>query len=527
MPAANGVETLLRALSRGAYHRPLLGVVVAIAAGLRIYHIGAQSLWIDELEEGHTARAAIPELLQYVRQDAGGAPLDYLGVKLTTSLFGAGTVGTRLWALLLGCTAVVLVYFVATAWFKRPVVGLVSAFLLALSGFHLYYSIEARPYALSVAAALLQLWLFHRAIERDRWRDWLAFGALAGVVLYAHYFLAVLLVAEGVGLFVVRLWGAAGARWHREQVLGAVSQLLRFAAAACIAAALFAPWIWFASLTQLHDLGWPVLPRLTPARVYTILGTLLALGPLGQAAAPASALGPLDPRQTLMLWSVLAMAAAGIYWELAERRLNVLVLVLVPAIAIPAAWIADQRQHYFWSERQVIFVLPCLYLLCAAGVVGTARWLLRLIGRDRDLRQAMPAIAGAVAVAIVAWTALSWHSIHAVYLDRWIAKENWRQASAFAAQHTKSDTLVYSFLPDMFAYGVAYYQPQLEARGRWTPMDSQTAARTVASLDLHPDDLVVTAASYVADGSAADELLRSKGFTPRDFPGQIRVYSAG
>jgi hypothetical protein len=127
-------------------------------------------------------------------------------------------------------------------------------------------------------------------------------------------------------------------------------------------------------------------------------------------------------------------------------------------------------------------------------------------------------------LAIALWAGLSWHTIHSVYLGRWIAREDWRPTSAFAAQHTRPDTQVYSFLPDMFAFGVAYYQPQLEPHGRYLPMDAASAGQAVAALELHRDDLIVTLVPDVGDGSAADRLLTSRGFAHRDFPGEIRVY---
>ena len=471
-----------------------LGAIFVLGSGLRAYQLNRQSLWIDELEEGHTARAALPQLLAYVRADAGGTPLDYLGVKLTTSVFGAGTVGTRLWAFTMGCVAIVLIYFVATAWFKSSVAGLAAALLLALSPFHIYYSQEARPYALSVVALLVLLLLFHHALVQRGWAGWLLFGAGLGIALYAHYFLAVAVVPAGLTLAACR-----AREWRQSG-----PEALKFVTGVALAALIFSPWVLYSSLGQLRDLGWPPPPPLDAHRVFQVFDTLLGLGPLGLAQAPSGNFGPVHKREVLLTVGVLFGAAAGLVLELRKGRYLVLLAAMIPLLAIPLAWTADQRQHYFWSERQVIFVLPCLYLLAAAGV-----------GRLASLRIATrPALAGAT-TALVVWAALSLGPIEKIDAGQWLPKADWRDASAFAASVTRPDTRVYSFLNQQFAYGIAYYQPQLEHRGHAVDISLQG----LGAVDLRPDDIVVA-----QPDAAVAELMASRSFSYRDFPGGIRLY---
>jgi 4-amino-4-deoxy-L-arabinose transferase-like glycosyltransferase len=474
-----------------------LAAIVVVGAVLRAYNLGARSLWIDELEEGHTARSTLPKLLEYVRNDAGGAPLDYLGVKLTTSVVGGGTVGTRLWAFTMGCLAIVLIFFVAKAYFASVWAGLAAAALLALSPFHIYYSQEARPYALAVVAVLALLLLFHRALERRDWSGWLWFGCGLGVALYGHYFLAVVVLPAALTLAACR-WG----EWRRSG-----AEALEFIVAVGLAALVFAPWLVSSSIGQLHDLGWPPPPSLDPHRLFQIFNTLIGLGPLGLAQAPSGDFGPLHKREMLLTASVLLSAAAGLVLEIRKRRYAVLLPALIPLLAIPVAWAADQRQHYFWSERQVIFVLPCVYLLAAAAIAQVASL--------RPLERLAPA---AAVVAVLLWGALSFGSIGKVYQGQWLTKADWRDASAFAASRTHADTRVYSFLNDQFAYGVAYYQPQLESRGR--TVDVTPAG--LAGIDLQQDDLVVTSSA-----APVDELMAKRSFAYHDFPGGIRVYFYG
>jgi hypothetical protein len=149
-------------------------------------------------------------------------------------------------------------------------------------------------------------------------------------------------------------------------------------------------------------------------------------------------------------------------------------------------------------------VLPCFYLLAAAAVA----WVATLRPQERWLPLAAVG-------ALVIWSGLNWASMEKVYQGQWLPKADWRDASAFAASRSSADTRVFSFLNDQFAYGVAYYQPQLEPKGRWVDVSPQG----LAGIDLQPDDVVVAS----SDATLVDPLAQ-RSFSYRDFPGGIRVY---
>ena len=52
-----------------------VSLLAILAAGveLRAYHLGQQSLWVDELGEGTTAQAPLSQFFYDIRQDAGAA----------------------------------------------------------------------------------------------------------------------------------------------------------------------------------------------------------------------------------------------------------------------------------------------------------------------------------------------------------------------------------------------------------------------------------------------------------------------
>ncbi|MCB1078864.1 MAG: glycosyltransferase family 39 protein, partial [Verrucomicrobiae bacterium] len=63
--------------------------------------------------------------------------------------------------------------------------GLISAFLLSIHPWHVRYSTEARGYGLVFGFAALAFFFLLLAMERRRWRYWLAFGASQALCLWA------------------------------------------------------------------------------------------------------------------------------------------------------------------------------------------------------------------------------------------------------------------------------------------------------------------------------------------------------
>jgi len=124
--------------------------------------------------------------------------LYYVLVWPWTHLFGSGEVGIRAFSALAGTATVVAAYGAGAALLSRRA-GLIAAALVAVNPFLLWYSQEARAYALAVLFVAVGLWLFARGLAGGR-------GALAGwaivsgLALATHYFAVFVVVAEAVWL---------------------------------------------------------------------------------------------------------------------------------------------------------------------------------------------------------------------------------------------------------------------------------------------------------------------------------------
>jgi uncharacterized membrane protein len=85
-------------------------------------------------------------------------------------------------------------------------VGLIAAFLLAISPFAVGYAQEARSYAFLEMLSCLSLLLLLLALARRRWYWWLGYVISASLVLYTHFFGWFVFGAEVLFAAILLLW---------------------------------------------------------------------------------------------------------------------------------------------------------------------------------------------------------------------------------------------------------------------------------------------------------------------------------
>ncbi|HEY7135657.1 MAG TPA: hypothetical protein VIB48_11365 [Acidimicrobiia bacterium] len=165
----------------------VLGVLVVIGAGFRLWALGVHRLNFDESFTAMAGRMSFSRMMAYLRAHDSHPPLDYL---LHAPLARAGVSELVLRLPSVACSIGALAVF---AWWtrRRGIAGIVATALMALSAFQITHGREARMYAelelLGVAIAVLA-WTWLR-----RPRPWhaAALGALvlAGLLTHVSMFL--------------------------------------------------------------------------------------------------------------------------------------------------------------------------------------------------------------------------------------------------------------------------------------------------------------------------------------------------
>jgi mannosyltransferase len=146
------------------YTLVVLIIILLLGAGLRVYHLGTEDLWYDEVCT--ITYSQVPwSQINYEPEDFPHYLFNhfvmFFWLKLNqTALFA------RLFSALVGIISIYLIYLFGR-YLLNSTVGLLGALFLSLSSYHIYYSQELRAYALQLFLILLMVYIFYRTEEKD------------------------------------------------------------------------------------------------------------------------------------------------------------------------------------------------------------------------------------------------------------------------------------------------------------------------------------------------------------------------
>jgi 4-amino-4-deoxy-L-arabinose transferase-like glycosyltransferase len=232
-----------------------------VGEALRLYHLGTQSLWVDEGYTAYLVRLTPVGYVQNVLHTVRNIlpPLYFALLHYWTVLVGRSEVTLRLPSAVFGVLAIPLLYLVVVRLFDVTT-AMLSAAVLTMSLFQLRYSQEARMYELLALLSLASLYLLVRLLSQARTWQVGALAVVDALVVYTHHYGALLLIAEA-GYVVMRalvrdLDGPVVRRWLVSRA---------------VFAALVLPWALI-FVNQLHKVGeYPWLPPVTWRSLYDVL----------------------------------------------------------------------------------------------------------------------------------------------------------------------------------------------------------------------------------------------------------------
>jgi len=193
---------------------PAALTLIALAGlALRLLAI-RQSYWYDEALTVEDVRLGFSHMIATVVTTETTPPGYFVLAWVWVRVFGSGEVELRLLSVLCGVALIPVAYLACKALFSRAA-GLAAALLVAVNPFLIWYSQEARSYALFALVGALSFWTFVRA--RRSWDSrWLALWALSSsCALLVHHFALFLILGEALWLLVPgrrrrAVWLAAG-----------------------------------------------------------------------------------------------------------------------------------------------------------------------------------------------------------------------------------------------------------------------------------------------------------------------------
>ncbi len=181
-----------------------VAAAVLLGGFLRFYHLGAQSLWLDEGVSVKIAALDPGEMIRTASSDPT-PPLYYLLLHYWSILFGDSDFALRAPSAISGTAAVFVIYRFGALLLNRTT-GLLAALLLATSGYQVFYSQEVRAYGFFSLLVLLSMWFFvklaRRVLSQETagWATPIGYVASTSLMMYAHVYGIFVVAAQSVYL---------------------------------------------------------------------------------------------------------------------------------------------------------------------------------------------------------------------------------------------------------------------------------------------------------------------------------------
>jgi mannosyltransferase len=174
---------------------------VLLAALLRLATLGVQSFSDDEQFTVWLIRLPFGDMVTTVPKTEATPHLYYVLAWLCAQLFGTGEVGVRILPALLGTLTVPVVYRAGALAASRRV-GLAAAMLAAVNPFLIWYSQEARAYALVILLTAVALMCFLSFLRTGAGAPLVGWSLAGAAALATHYFAAFVLLPQAAWLLL-------------------------------------------------------------------------------------------------------------------------------------------------------------------------------------------------------------------------------------------------------------------------------------------------------------------------------------
>jgi mannosyltransferase len=341
----------------------LVGGAMVVAALLRLHALDAQSFWQDEGLSVWIAQKNVPEILRWLHEHSVHPPLYFvllhLWMRISTSVEWI-----RLLSVVPSVLTVPFAYGLAKRLFRSDSVGVVTAVLVAVSPFNVYYGQEARMYSLLSLGTVAASFFLVAALQTDRQSAWAAYAVAGTVVVYTQNVGVFVLVAHGLILVTLALWR------RREAVHGLVALVAVLV--------LWTPWLP-AVLGQTEKGGATWVTNPSPADVRDLAESFTSyVLPLhvdapvvGDLRLGSSTRGFLPPVAAAAVLGYLVVALLGLLSLRRRRRWLFVAAVLVVG---PITFEVDQGiVAPVFIDRTLIFVSVVYLMAIAAGLVVLTR----------------------------------------------------------------------------------------------------------------------------------------------------------
>ncbi|MBF0594972.1 MAG: glycosyltransferase family 39 protein [Candidatus Omnitrophica bacterium] len=182
----------------------LLFLVIVLGAAFRFWGLDIQSFWNDELHVWHIIhqRSTLNAVVENVARLDGNPPAYHL-LLYSVSMLGVSQAILRSPSVFFGVLSIGVIFLLGRRLYTWRE-GLLAALLMSLLKCPVYYSQEARPYAMLLFFTLVTVYLWLHIVDCLRKntapsvKNLVAYVTCAAVLCYVHYYGVFLIVLQGI-----------------------------------------------------------------------------------------------------------------------------------------------------------------------------------------------------------------------------------------------------------------------------------------------------------------------------------------
>lgn len=311
------------------------------AAGIRLLSLD-QSLWLDEAISASVTKYSYVEILTKFAPTDFHPPVYYWILRIWTTFFGRSEVAVRFPSIIFSLVAGYAVYQIGKL-LKNETIGTWAAVFFLFNPLIIYYSQEARMYALATMSVALNLWLFLRL--KKKFENKIAALFVVTTLLCLFSFYGTIFYLGALGLYSL---------WEKDWKLAKLQFLASVGAVVILSPLLSRQWFYSREVVSAVQNWGSVLGSVTIKNVLLI--------PIKLTSGRVS----FDPKLIYYSLAGLWLGIVATFTVLARREKLLVWLLAVPvALGTVFSFFSPLLQYF----RFIYLIIPLAILLA----IGTEK----------------------------------------------------------------------------------------------------------------------------------------------------------
>ncbi|SDF58555.1 Dolichyl-phosphate-mannose-protein mannosyltransferase [Methanolobus vulcani] len=409
----------------------ILLFVTLLGAYLRLHALGSESIWLDEASTFRMSNVdSISSVWANAIQDRH-PPLHFLIIHFIT-LFSTSEFWIRFPSAVFGILSIPAIYLTAESLFRKRE-GIISAFILSISVFHIFYSQEARMYSQMMFFSLLTIYFLYRSsIENKKWL-WMSFSVSSALAFYSFYYTIFVLIPIGIFYLTMQLKNSFK---EKKIVISDIGNVKQFALSIIVFLVLISPLIVpfiSQSISRTSD-----TPTWGMSQSFSFFSSILQQFSIAGTG--------------YYLFLLFFLIGSIFMIKNIDQRDQSLLLGLLFILPFVASFILAGKMPF--SSRYLLFILPVYFIVISRGITGVADFLFKLDTGSSKRNETNVMNLSFVVFVLFILLVLSFSSMSMYYSNP--QKNDWRSTVDYLNEvSSPGDVIV--FLPGYMTQPFKYY----------------------------------------------------------------------